>query len=125
MEMEDAVNVFGEAIETCSDDPMTGFFRDGCCNSSVQDVGSHTVCAELSREFLEFSKSQGNDLMTAQPQFGFPGLKAGQRWCLCARRWLDAHKAGSAPRVYLKRTHRRALEAVPMEILKPYALDLS
>ncbi len=125
MEMDESVNVFGEPLETCGQDPVTGFFRDGCCNTSDQDAGSHTVCVELTREFLEFSRSRGNDLMTPQPVYGFPGLQAGQRWCLCAARWLEAQRADSAPRVYLRRTHRRALEIVPMEVLRQYALDLS
>jgi hypothetical protein len=125
MEMDDSVNVFGEPLETCGEDPVTGFFRDGCCNTNAQDFGSHTVCVELTQDFLEYSKSRGNDLMTPVPAYGFPGLKAGQRWCLCAARWLEAHKAGMAPRVYLRRTHVRALDTVPMEVLRSFALDLS
>lgn len=125
MEMDESVNVFSEPLETCGDNPMTGFFRDGCCNTTKQDLGSHTVCVELTREFLEFSRSRGNDLMTPIPAYGFPGLKAGQRWCLCATRWLEAEKAGKAPRVYLRRTHLRALETVPMDVLRRYAIDLS
>ncbi len=123
--MDDAINVFGEPLESCSHDPMTGFFRDGCCNTSDDDVGSHTVCVELTREFLEFSRSRGNDLSTPRPEFGFPGLRPGDRWCLCAARWLEAHQGGRAPRVMLKRTHQRALEIVPLAVLKEYALDLS
>ena len=123
--MDESLNVFDERLESCSEDPKTGFFRDGCCNTSAQDGGSHTVCVELTQEFLEFSKSRGNDLMTPFPEYGFPGLRAGQRWCLCASRWLEAHREGRAPRVYLRRTHRRALETVPMEVLRSYALDLS
>jgi uncharacterized protein (DUF2237 family) len=125
MEMAESVNVFGEALETCSENPMTGFFRDGCCNTSAQDGGSHTVCVELTTEFLEYSRSRGNDLMTPQPAYGFPGLREGQRWCLCASRWLEAYRADKAPRVYLKRTHRRALKIVPLDILKAHSLDLS
>ncbi|WOJ95878.1 DUF2237 domain-containing protein [Congregibacter brevis] len=125
MTQAESLNVFAEPLETCGTDPVTGFFRDGCCNTSKQDLGSHTVCVELSQEFLEFSRSRGNDLMTPMPQFDFPGLSAGQRWCLCATRWLEAHKESKAPRVYLRRTHSRALETVPMEILRGYALDLS
>ncbi len=125
MEMDDSVNVFGEPLETCGEDPVTGFFRDGCCNTSAQDFGSHTVCVELTQDFLEYSKSRGNDLMTPVPAYGFPGLKPGQRWCLCAARWLEAQKAGKAPRVYLRRTHVRALDTVPMEVLRSFALDLS
>ncbi|MFK8041137.1 DUF2237 family protein [Congregibacter sp.] len=125
MEQAKSLNVFAEPLETCGTDPVTGFFRDGCCNTSKQDLGSHTVCVELSQEFLEFSRSRGNDLMTPVPQFDFPGLLPGQRWCLCATRWLEAHEEGKAPRVFLRRTHSRALETVPMEILRGYALDLS
>jgi uncharacterized protein (DUF2237 family) len=123
--MDESVNVFGEALESCGNDPVTGFFRDGCCNTSDLDRGSHTVCVELTQEFLEFSRSRGNDLMTPVPAYGFPGLRAGQRWCLCASRWREAEAVGKVPRVYLKRTHRRALEIVPMEVLRRFALDLS
>lgn len=125
MDMDASVNVFGEPLEACSDNPLTGFFRDGCCNTSAQDAGSHTVCVELTLDFLEFSRSRGNDLMTPVPAYGFPGLRAGQRWCLCAARWLEAQQAGKAPRVYLRRTHRRALDTVPMETLRRYAIDVS
>ncbi len=125
MDMAESLNVFDEPLELCSEDPMTGFFRDGCCNTHSQDVGSHTVCVELSQEFLEFSRGRGNDLMTPVPAYGFPGLRPGQRWCLCASRWLEAHHAAKAPRVYLRRTHRRALETVPMDVLRGYAIDLS
>ncbi len=125
MEQAESLNVFSEPLESCSTDPVTGFFRDGCCNTNTQDVGSHTVCVALTLEFLEYSRSRGNDLMTPVPQFGFPGLSEGQRWCLCASRWLEAHKAGKAPRVYLRRTHLRALDTVPMETLREYAIDLS
>ena len=125
MEIDESINVFGEPLETCGEDPMTGFFRDGSCNTCSQDVGSHTVCVELTREFLEFSKGRGNDLMTPIPAYGFPGLRAGQRWCLCATRWLEAQKKGKAPRVHLRRTHQRALETVPMEVLRPYAIDVN
>ena len=125
MQMDQSVNVFGEDLEACGTDPVTGFFRDGCCNTNPQDVGSHTVCVELTQDFLEFSRSRGNDLMTPVPAYGFPGLKAGQRWCLCAARWLEAHKAGKAPRVFLRRTHLKALDTVPMEVLRSFALDLS
>jgi uncharacterized protein (DUF2237 family) len=123
--VDESLNVFDEVLETCGEEPMTGFFRDGCCNTSVQDAGSHTVCVELSEDFLEFSRSRGNDLMTPRPEYGFPGLRAGQRWCLCAARWLEAHREEKAPRVYLRRTHRRALKTVPLEILRGYAIDLS
>ena len=125
MEMAESLNVFGEPLEPCGMDPVTGFFRDGCCNTNAQDYGSHTVCVDLTQEFLEFSHSRGNDLMTPMPQFNFPGLNPGESWCLCATRWLEAHEANAAPRVYLRRTHQRALETVPMDILRSYALDLS
>ncbi|WP_395377039.1 DUF2237 family protein [Marinicella sp. W31] len=124
MKQANSINVFGEVLESCSEDPLTGFYRDGCCNTSDGDLGSHTVCVLLTDDFLTFSKDQGNDLITPQPQYDFPGLKAGQRWCLCASRWLQAYVAGCAPRVYLKRTHLRALEIVPMEQLRELAIDL-
>ncbi len=123
--MDESLNVFDEALESCSERPLTGFFRDGCCNTSNDDVGSHTVCVRVTTEFLEFSRFRGNDLSTPMPEFSFPGLKAGDRWCLCASRWLEAHEQGMAPRVYLRGTHKRALEVVPLETLRMYALDLS
>ncbi len=122
---DDSVNVYGEPLQSCGEDPLTGFFRDGCCNTGDQDLGSHTVCVSLTREFLEFSRFRGNDLSTPRPEFSFPGLKAGDRWCLCAARWLEAHQQGMAPRVFLSRTHQRALEIVPLELLTEYALDLN
>ena len=124
-QMDQSVNVFGEQLESCNENPMTGFFRDGCCNTSDQDTGSHTVCVEDSQEFLEFSRLRGNDLSTPRPEFGFSGLRPGDRWCLCAARWLEAHQQGMAPRIYLTRTHQRALEIVPMELLREYAVDLN
>ena len=123
--MNDSKNVFGEALEPCGQDPVTGFYRDGCCNTGAQDHGSHTVCASLTDEFLQYSLGRGNDLVTARPEFGFPGLKAGDSWCLCAGRWLEAHEDGKAPRVYLKRTHEAALNTVPLNVLREYALDLT
>ena len=123
--MDESLNVFDEEIESCSEQPLTGFFRDGCCNTSDQDVGSHTVCVKVTAEFLEFSRFRGNDLSTPQPQFGFPGLEPGDRWCLCAARWLEAHEHGMAPKVYLRRTHKRALEIVPMATLRKFAVDLN
>lgn len=123
--MDESLNVFGEKLISCSDEPLTGFFRDGCCNTGAHDIGSHTVCVAVTQVFLEYSRSRGNDLITPVPQFGFPGLKEGDRWCLCAARWLEAHEADVAPRVFLQRTHLRALDIVPMETLKPYAADLS
>ena len=122
--MDTSLNVFGEPLETCSERPMTGFFRDGCCNTGQEDTGSHTVCVEATREFLEYSRFRGNDLSTPMPRYGFPGVKPGDRWCLCAARWLEAYNSGMAPKVYLKRTHQRALEIVPLELLRKFALDL-
>ena len=122
---EESVNVFGETLESCSDNPMTGFFRDGCCNTSAQDAGSHTVCVALTREFLEYSRFRGNDLSTPMPQYGFPGLQPGDLWCLCAARWLEAYHQGMAPKVYLRRTHLRALDIVPLELLRKHAADLN
>jgi uncharacterized protein (DUF2237 family) len=123
--MDESLNVFDEALESCSEQPLTGFFRDGCCNTSDQDAGSHTVCVKVTADFLEFSRFRGNDLSTPQPEFGFPGLKPGDRWCLCAARWLEAHEHGMAPRVYLRGTHKRALEIVPMATLRKFAVDLN
>ena len=125
MEMDESINVFGEALEMCCDNPMTGFYRDGKCNTNKDDVGSHTVCIQITKEFLEYSKSRGNDLSTPIPEFGFKGLKAGNSWCLCAARWLEAEKANMAPRIHLMRTHIKALEIVPIELLKKYAVDLN
>ena len=120
-----AKNVLGEPLESCSTNPMTGFFRDGCCNTSRDDRGSHTVCAIVTDEFLAFSKACGNDLSTPMPAYGFPGLKAGDRWCLCAPRWQEAYAAGKAPRVMLKATHEGALEHCELADLKAHAADLS
>ncbi|MAM89014.1 MAG: hypothetical protein CME36_17065 [unclassified Hahellaceae] len=125
MEMKPALNVFGEKLQSCSTSPMTGFFRDGCCNTSKLDGGSHTVCTILTAEFLEFSKRQGNDLSTPRPEFGFPGLKPGDSWCLCASRWRDAFRANSAPRVRLQATHLAALDIIPLAELKQFAADLN
>jgi uncharacterized protein len=114
-------NVFGEDLIACSVSPMTGFYRDGCCNTSDEDFGIHTVCAVMTDEFLEFSKKAGNDLSTPVPQFMFPGLQAGDRWCLCAPRWVEAYRAGKAPLVVLEATHEKTLELVPLEELVKYA----
>jgi uncharacterized protein (DUF2237 family) len=116
-------NVVGGSLLECSSDPMTGFFRDGCCATGPEDLGSHTVCAIVSVEFLQFSRRAGNDLSTPQPQFGFPGLSDGDRWCVCAARWLDAHRAGVAPPVVLAATHEGALEVVPIELLLENATE--
>ena len=124
MSEEEQLNIFNEPLEACSFDPVTGFFRSGCCETSEQDIGSHTVCAIMTEEFLKFSKSKGNDLSTAVPAFDFPGLNSGDRWCLCAARWLEAYEAGSAPSIIARATHRRALEIIPMEVMKEFSLDI-
>ena len=119
-------NVLGEPLETCSIKPMTGFYRDGRCNTGPEDVGSHTVCVVMTSAFLDFSKSRGNDLSTPVPEFGFPGLKPGDRWCLCAPRWQEAFEANQAPRVVLRATHEACLGATaPSADLKRFAVDLS
>ena len=124
MSEEDQLNIFNEPLEACSFDPVTGFFRSGCCETSEQDTGSHTVCAIMTEEFLKFSKSKGNDLSTPIPAFDFPGLNSGDRWCLCAARWLEAYEASSAPSIIARATHRRALEIIPMEVIKEFSLDI-
>ncbi|MGR3593838.1 DUF2237 family protein [Limimaricola soesokkakensis] len=121
MEMDEKYNVLGEALEPCSTDPLTGFFRDGHCNTCAEDAGSHTVCAVMTAEFLAYSKYVGNDLSSPRPEFGFAGLKPGDSWCLCAGRFLQAHDEGCAPRVHLAATHRRALEIVPLEVLEAHS----
>lgn len=123
--MADELNVLGEPLQSCSDEPLTGFFRDGCCRTGRQDLGAHVICARVTAEFLEYSRRRGNDLVTPQPASGFPGLRPGDRWCLCAARWKEALAAGVAPRVVLQATHVQALEIVEMEDLKRHALDLS
>ena len=120
-----AYNVLGEPLEACSMKPMTGFYRDGCCNTGRQDIGSHTVCAVMTAEFLDFSKSRGNDLSTPMPELGFPGLKPGDRWCLCAPRWQEALEASEAPRVVLRATHQGALSYCSLADLKRLAVDLA
>ena len=122
---EGARNVLGGELASCSTDPVTGFYRNGCCETGPHDVGMHTVCAVMTAEFLAFSKAMGNDLSTPRPEFAFPGLKPGDRWCLCAARWREALDAGMAPRVFLTSTHEATLEVVSLEDLKKYALDLS
>ena len=122
MEKDQSVNVLGGALATCSVDPVTGFFRDGACNTCQEDQGSHTVCAVMTAEFLAFSKYIGNDLSTPRPEFGFAGLKPGDGWCLCAGRFLQAAEEGAGPRIKLQSTHRRALDIVPLEVLKDHAL---
>jgi hypothetical protein len=116
-------NVYGEPLKGCSERPLTGFFRTGCCHTGPEDLGLHTVCVEVTAEFLAFSKARGNDLSTPQP--GFPGLKPGDRWCLCAARWREALEAGRAPRVILAATHEATLEIVDLKDLKSHAIDLA
>ncbi|KRS13248.1 hypothetical protein XM53_08225 [Roseovarius atlanticus] len=123
MEMDTSVNVLGGKLESCSTAPMTGFFRDGRCNTCAEDQGSHTVCALMTAEFLAYSKYVGNDLSTPRPEFGFAGLKPGDHWCLCAGRFLQAHDEGCAPQVRLEATHARALDIVTIDILKEHASD--
>ncbi|MGV6847285.1 MAG: DUF2237 family protein [Marinibacterium sp.] len=122
MEPEDSINVLGGPLTPCSNDPVTGFFRDGHCNTCAADRGSHTVCAVMTAEFLAFSKYVGNDLSTPQPDVRFAGLKAGDHWCLCAARFLQAHDEGCAPQVDLAATHQRALDIVPLDVLELYAV---
>jgi uncharacterized protein len=122
--MSDQKNVLGEPLQPCGFRPLTGFFRDGCCNTDDRDRGSHTVCVEMTAEFLAFSASRGNDLSTPIPEFEFPGLKPGDRWCLCAARWVEAFEAGMAPHVLLQSTNERALEVCDYAALSAHALDL-
>jgi hypothetical protein len=116
---QDALNVLGKPLVPCSYDPLTGFFRDGCCNTDEQDQGSHVICAKMTQAFLDFSLAQGNDLMTPRPEYRFKGLKAGDRWCLCALRWKQAFDAGLAPEAVLESTHIRALDYVTLDQLRP------
>jgi uncharacterized protein (DUF2237 family) len=118
-------NVFGEPIEVCSIKPLTGFYRTGCCETGSEDVGLHTVCIEATADFLAFSKARGNDLSTPRPEFGFAGLRPGDRWCVCAARWQEALEAGAAPRVVLSATNQATLEIVNLADLKRHALDLA
>ena len=123
--MSENKNVLGEKLETCGTEPLTGYFRDGSCASDESDIGSHTVCAKVTKEFLEFSKSMGNDLTTPRPELGFDGLKEGDSWCLCANRWLEAYQNDAAPKVKLKSTNMKSLEVIDIDVLKSYAIDLS
>lgn len=118
-----AKNVLGDDLIVCSTDPMTGFYRDGCCNTGSEDAGVHTVCAEVTAAFLTFSAERGNDLSTPRPEYGFAGLRPGDRWCLCASRWAEAFEAGSAPAVVLAATHARTLEWVSLDELRRHAVD--
>ena len=122
MSREPDLNVVGGELLPCSLEPMTGFYRDGCCGTGPEDVGSHTVCAVMTEEFLEFSRQAGNDLSTPRPEWGFEGLQPGDRWCLCAPRWLEAHEAGMSPEIVLGATHVSALEFVPIELLTARAV---
>ena len=124
LEIEPSVNVLGGELQACSTNPLTGFFRNGCCDTGPLDHGSHTVCAIMTDEFLAYSKYFGNDLTERQEEFGFPGLKEGDQWCLCAARFLQASEEGVAPKILLKSTHAKALEIVPLELLKKHAIDL-
>jgi len=119
-----ARNVLGGPLADCCNNPVTGFFRDGCCNTGPEDHGAHVVCVQVTKEFLEFSVARGNDLSTPMPDFGFAGLQPGDRWCLCASRWVEALRAGMAPRVVLTASHERTLDYVSLEDLKKHALDL-
>ena len=118
-----SINVLGEELQTCSVQPRTGFYRTGCCDTGHEDLGMHTVCCQVTAEFLEFSKASGNDLSTPRPEFEFPGLKPGDRWCVCATRWKEALEAGFAPQVVLEATHISALEFVNLDQLKAHAVD--
>lgn len=120
-----SLNILDEKLETCGTDPVTGFYRDGCCDTGPEDAGSHTVCVAVTDEFLEYTASVGNDLSTPMPAYGFPGLKAGDRWCLCASRWLQAYEAGKAPRVYVRSTHKAATRVISMKVLTSMAADLN
>ena len=123
--MPESLNVLGGELRACCFDPLTGYYRDGSCRDAEGDAGTHVVCARVTREFLAFSLARGNDLVTPQPAARFRGLRAGDRWCLCALRWLEALEAGVAPPVVLAATHERALDLVPLEVLKRHALDAS
>ena len=118
-------NVLGEKLEECSVDPMTGWFRDGCCNTNKSDHGIHTVCARVTTKFLEWAKTAGNDLITPHPEFNFPGLKDGDCWCICADTYTLSIDAGTACKIFLKKTNYKTLEIIPLEKLKQYAIDLS
>jgi len=120
-----AKNVYGNPLITCSTEPMTGFYRDGCCKTGPDDTGTHTVCAVMTEEFLTYTKLKGNDLSTPIPAYQFPGLKPGDRWCLCASRWHEAYLAGKAPRLILEATHENTLLFVPLEVLEKHAFNYS
>ncbi|MQA24434.1 MAG: DUF2237 family protein [Micromonosporaceae bacterium] len=117
-------NVLGSDLEECGGDPLTGFYRDGCCNTGPEDLGSHTVCAVVTAQFLQHQQGVGNDLSTPMPEHGFPGLRPGDRWCVCAARWLQAYRDGAPAPVVLAATHRRALEVIPLDALREHAVDV-
>tara|TARA_B100000941_G_C28493552_1_gene549489 strand:+ start:736 stop:1104 length:369 start_codon:yes stop_codon:yes gene_type:complete len=120
----DQLNVFDEVLNECCSDPITGFFRDGFCNTTKHDHGLHIVCCLINNKFLQYSYKQGNDLITPKPEFNFPGLKEGDSWCVCALRWKEAYENGCAPKIYLKRTNKKVLQLLDLNILKEFALDL-
>ena len=119
------LNIFNEPLELCSNEPKTGFFRTGCCETDAQDIGTHTVCAIMDKEFLQFSFNQGNDLITPAANFDFPGLKPGDRWCLCANRWLEAFEAGFAPQIIARATNIKTLDIIPLDKIKLFAIDIA
>lgn len=118
------LNVLGEPLQECGTDPMTGYFRDGCCTWAQEDPGSHTVCVVVTKQFLQFQRNAGNDLITPIPEYGFPGLSPGDRWCMVARRWLQAYLAGYPAPVVLASTHQRALDIIPLDALQEHAVDV-
>ena len=120
-----SLNIFDKELEVCSESPLTGFYRDGCCTSSDQDVGEHRICAVMTNYFLEFSMQKGNDLITPNNTFGFPGLKEGDRWCLCSDRWIESFEKGVAPKIVLKSTNKLVLNKIDIVILKKFALDIN
>jgi uncharacterized protein len=122
--MTDDLNVLGGVLEECGTDPVTGFFRDGCCTTGPEDLGSHTVCAVMTAEFLAHQQAVGNDLITPRPEFGFPGLRPGDRWCVVAVRWLQAYHAGAAAPIVLASTHARSLDTIPLTVLQANAVDV-
>ncbi len=123
--MRPSISVLGAELASCSDRPKTGWFRDGCCNTDAADRGKHTICVQVTADFLSYSAARGNDLSTPSPDNGFPGLKPGDKWCLCASRWKEAFDAGKAPKVYLAATHEDTLTIVPLAALKAHAVDLN
>ena len=125
MKKNKPINVLGEKLKQCSNNPLTGFYRDGCCNTGTEDHGCHTVCVVLTSTFLDFSKMRGNDLITPRPEYNFPGLKSGDKWCLCAERWKEANYFNSAPNVILESTHQKTLEIIPIKDLFDKAYDIN